>query len=320
MELFYMQNIVLFTILSFFIGCSSHNVENNNTNTKDSIVVKKNQDNILKRKVAILRFDNKSEYGKSSIFKLDVNQAATKHGEDILYTKLAKSDKFILLERKDAKRIDQELNSANKKTKNIMADYAIVGAITEFGRRDITDRGIVSKVKTQEARAKVSLRVIDVYTKEVIFATESVGIAKNEARGVAILGRGIGIGKDISYDSSLNDKAISNAIDNVVVNMMNKMLDKPWRSYILSIDKDKIIIAGAKRQGLKIGDRFGIYKNGDKVTNPQTGIDIELPSKKVVTIEVVSQFGNSYNSEGSICKIVDGDIDSVDIKETYVQK
>ncbi|WP_392342941.1 CsgG/HfaB family protein [uncultured Shewanella sp.] len=40
------------------------------------------------------------------------------------------------------------------------ADYLIVGSITEFGCKEVSDVGVFSRVKKQEANAKVNIRIV----------------------------------------------------------------------------------------------------------------------------------------------------------------
>jgi curli biogenesis system outer membrane secretion channel CsgG len=302
---------ILFIILfsSIFSGCVT--TSSQTTNIKKTTIVKKSKPT-LKRKVAIARFNNESKYGKSNLFGVDYNVG--KQATDILSAKLAKSGKFILLERSDIDKINHELSAHNLKSLNIGADYLIVGSISEFGRKNIADTGVFSRDKIQIAYAKVNVRLIDVQTGQIIFAQEGTGEAKSEA------GTAFGIGRHIGYDSTLNDKAISAAIANLVDGITQNLLNKPWKSYVLSINGNNVIIAGGKKQGLRIGDIFSIYIKGKTIKNPQTGIPIELPGKKIATIKVVSQFGSNYTDEGSICQIIKGNLKNVNIKELYVAK
>ncbi len=269
---------------------------------------------ILKRKVAIARFSNETPYGKSTLFGIENDYNMEKQATDILSAKLAQSGKFILLERNDLDEIKKEIKTHNLKSLNIGADYLIVGSITEFGRKNLSDTGVFSRSRIQEAYAKVSLRLINVRTGQIIFAQEGSGKAKSEA------GTSFGLGKHVGYDSTLNDKAISAAISSVVDGIVENLLNKPWRSYILSIKNNTVVIAGGVKQGIKVGNVFTVYKKGDVIKNPQTGIPIELPGTKIASIKVISQFGSSYTNEGSICKIVDGSLKGVRLNELYIEK
>jgi len=106
----------------------------------------------LKRKVAIARFTNETRYGQS--FFIDKNNDRIgKQAVDILSGKLLETEKFILLERADLDKINKELNLGNTEPLKNMADFLIIGSITEFGRKAVSDVGIFSRVKKQVAFA-----------------------------------------------------------------------------------------------------------------------------------------------------------------------
>ena len=62
-------------------------------------------DQVLKRKVAIARFSNETQYAKGVFYDKD-NDPVGKQALDILSTKLASTNKFILLERQDMITVD----------------------------------------------------------------------------------------------------------------------------------------------------------------------------------------------------------------------
>jgi len=189
-----------------------------------------------------------------------------------------------------------------------------VGSVSEFGRKNVSDVGVFSRAKIQTAYAKVNIRLIDVKTGAVVFAQEGSGESKSEAGTV------FGVGHHTGYDSTLNDKAISAAISEVVDGVMQNLLAKPWKSYVLSVDDGAVIIAGGKKQGLKVGDVFGVYQQGKSIKNPQTGMMIELPGSRIATIRVTSQFGSTYIDEGSQCEVLKGSLSGVDTSALFVKK
>jgi len=277
-------------------------------------VIAKKEEPILKRKVAIARFGNEAQYGKSTLFGVDNSYVAEKQATDILSAKLANSGKFILLERNDIDLINKEIDTYNLKALNIAADYLIVGSVSEFGRKNVSDVGVFSRSKTQVAYAKVNVRLVDVRTGVIVFTQEGAGESKSEGGTV------FGVGQHTGYDSTLNDKAVSAAISGVVDGVMHNLLSKPWRSYVLSVDGDTVIIAGGKKQGLKVGDIFGVYQQGKSIKNPQTGMMVELPGSKIASIRVTSQFGSAYTDEGSQCEIINGDLAGVDTSVLFIKK
>ena len=269
----------------------------------------------LKLKVAIGRFSNETEYGKG-LFYDKKNDPMGKQALDLLSAKLGASNKFILLERND---IAQLLEEANKNGENaqqaIGADYMIIGSITEFGRKTTSQTKVFTASKTQTVEAAVSVRLVDVATGQIIFSDEGHGSAEITSKSTFV-----GTGGNAGYDATLSDKAIGAAIDQLVENIINKLKDKKWKSYILASDEDGTISAGGGSQGLKSGRQLAIMTKGKQVKNPQTGIMVELPGKRVGTVEIVSTGGETAETEYSIVNVLNGQIDAEKLDKYIIQE
>jgi hypothetical protein len=96
-------------------------------------------------------------------------------------------------------------------------------------------------------------------------------------------------------------------------------MDKPWKSYILSVDQGTYIIGGGKSQGLRVNDLFVVYKKGKEVVNPQTGIKIELPGEKIGKLTLLSLYGDTPETEISLCSYEGTAIDSANLSQYYIQ-
>ena len=263
----------------------------------------------IKRKVAIGRFSNETQYAKGLFYDKE-NDPMRKQAMDILSTKLAASEKFILLERDDLSLLVEEGGESMNK---IGADYIILGSITEFGRKVEGEQRVFSSTKTQTVEAGVSIRLVDVSTGLIIYSDEAKGFAETSAKQT------MGLGGTAGFDATLSDKAISAALSQLVENIINKCMDKPWRSYFLSVDQGSYIIGGGKSQGLQENDTFTVYKKGKVVVNPQTGIKIELPGEKLGKLTVVSFYGDTPETEISICSYDGAEIDASNLTNYYIQ-
>ena len=261
----------------------------------------------IKRKVAIRRFSNETQYAKGLFYDKD-NDPMRKQALDILSSKLASSGKFILLERED---LDLLVAEAGEDMKKIGADYIILGSITEFGRKNEGQQKVFSSTKTQTVEAGVSIRLVESATGLIIYSDEAKGYAETTTKET------LGVGGKAGYDATLSDKAISAAISQLVENIINKCMDKPWRSYILSVEDGTYIISGGASQGLAANDRFNVYKKGKSVKNPQTGMMIELPGSKVGEVTVISSIGDTPETEISFCSYSGEDLDLTKISENY---
>lgn len=263
---------------------------------------------VIKRKVAIGRFSNETQYGKGVFYDKE-NDPMGKQAMDILSAKLAQSGKFILLERSDIELIVQE---SGDKMQKIGADYIILGSITEFGRKNEGQQKVFSNSKVQTVEAGVSIRIVDAYTGLIIYSDEAKGMAETTTKEV------MGIGGQAGFDASLSDKAISAAISQLVENIINKCTDKPWKSYILAVEDGSYVISGGTSQGLVAGDIFNVYLKGKIVKNPQTGMNVELPGKKIGTVTVTMSVGDTPETEISFCTYEGETINAEQLNNYYI--
>jgi len=321
-----LRYILIFTLLTAFLtSCATierPEVKDIKEKPKISKTIQQEKASIgkkkgLKRKVAIARFTNETKYGQS-FFINENNDRIGKQAVDILSSKLVETEKFNLLERADLDKITKELNMKNYEPLKNMADYLIVGSVTEFGRKDQGKVGIFSRTKRQIAYAKVHIRLIEVRTGQILYSEEGGGEAFSEAGTV------FGVGERAGYDSAINDKALDAAISNLASNIIENLLDRPWRSYILGFEDGKLIIAGGKSQNISNGDIFQVIKEGKKVKNPQTNMMITLPGTKLGKIKVVMSIGDNPETEVTLCNIIKGNlsafISSKNFDQLYIQE
>ena len=262
----------------------------------------------LKRKVAIGRFTNETQYAKGVFYERE-NDPIAKQALDILSAKLASSGKFILLERDGLEELVAEAGSEMQK---IGADYIILGSVTKFGRKVEGDHGVFTETKTQTVEAGVSIRLVEVSTGLIIYSDEASGFAETTAKQT------LGFGGTSGFDATLSDKAISAAMTQLVENIINKCMDKPWKGYLLSIEDENYIISGGKSQGIEEGTTFVLYKKGKVVTNPQTGMKVELPGTKLGTLTVVTSLGDTPETEISFCTYEGGELQADELFNYYI--
>ena len=286
------KSILLTLILSFALSASAQR----KTEIVETPTPTQNDGMTLKRKVAIGRFSNETQYAKGIFYDRE-NDPMGKQALDILSAKLAASGKFILLERSDLSTLLEECQKGGNIASTVGADYMIIGSITEYGRKNTGKNRVFSSEKTQTVEAGVSTRLVDVATGLIIYSDEAKGTAELTTKTK------MGVGGQASFDATLSDKAISEAIGQLVENIINKCTNSPWKTYFLSYDSDGILIAGGKSQGIKDGMVFSIMTKGKKVKNPQTGIMITLPGKKVGEAKVTSSGGDTPETEYSFVEV-----------------
>jgi len=253
-----------------------------------------------KRKLAVIRFTNETNYGKALMSDSDFDRIG-KQASDMLSSRLVKSGNFMVFERSDMEKITREQTISGGGLLGV--DTAIVGSVTEFGRFIGGKTGFMSSTKVQMAKAKVEIRLVDLTTGQAFFSATGAGEASTESGEIA------GYGSRAEYDATLNDRAIAAAITDVIDKLVSTLDEKPWRTDVLDAKDGQVFVSGGARQGIKVGDVFSVIAPGQKIKSKQTGMEITLPGKQVATIKVQSFFGETENDEGSVCEIVSGAVD-----------
>jgi curli biogenesis system outer membrane secretion channel CsgG len=263
-----------------------------------------------KRKIAVGRFTNETTYGRSLLADADLDRIG-KQASDMLASRLVLSGQFIVLERPDLAKVQREQVVAGA-ANLVGADTLVMGSVTEFGRSVGGKVGFLSSTKTQLAKAKVDVRLVDVKTGHAYFSANGAGEASTEVGEVA------GFGGRSDYDATLNDRAIAAAISDVIDRIVAKLSDRPWRTDILDVQGAQVFVTGGRAQGLKPGDALAVMEAGQTVKSAQTGFEVALPAKQVAALRVLSTFGDTETNEGSVCEITSGSVDKAAIPRLFV--
>jgi curli biogenesis system outer membrane secretion channel CsgG len=257
----------------------------------------------LRRKIAVGRFSNATNYGRALLLPGERDPMATQV-TDMLVRRLVDSGRFLVFERTDLDALSSERDIGGIDRAGLVGvDALVMGSLTEFGRRTEGQSGFLSSTMRQSVDARVEVRLVDVASGLAFYSGAGRGSASTEAGEVA------GFGSRAGFDATLNDRAIAAAVDDLVNNIISQLEDRPWRTDLLEVRGSQVFISGGSRQGLSIGSRFAVVRQGETVTSRQTGMPIRLPGEHVAEIEIVSFFGNDEFSEGSVARVVSGSID-----------
>jgi curli biogenesis system outer membrane secretion channel CsgG len=267
---------------------------------------------ILKRKIALGRITNETSYGRS-LLRDSAGDPLGKQVTDLLSKSLTESGAYLVFERPDISRLKDESALTGVKLNVIGVDSLIIGSLTEFGRKTVGQTGFVSSSKKQVAFAKVDLRVVDVTTGQVFFATSGAGESSTEVAST------FGFGSQAAYDGTLNDSAIRQAISEAVNRLSNEMAGRPWQTFFLSAEQGRYFVAGGKAQGLRPGMLFSVQTAGEKIKSPQTGFDITLPGREIAQLRIDANFGDSEATEGSVGSLVSGSIQGFKVEQLVVR-
>jgi len=171
--------------------------------------------------IGIGRFTNESVYG-SGLFTDESGDRIGKQASDMLARHLLATQRFTVVERQDIGRLRTESAlmglSEEQFKKNLKGvDALVLGSVVELGRETTGGVWLLGKEKTQRARARVVLRLVDPRSGELFYSQEGSGEATVSASAT------LGFGGTAGFDSTLEGKAIDAAIVNLMNNVVNTL-------------------------------------------------------------------------------------------------
>jgi len=261
----------------------------------------------LKKRVAVARFDDRSGTGWNNI------------GDgvaDMLVTALVKSGSFLVLERQEMEKIahEQEFSNSSMVTpetaakigKILGAELFVIGSVSEFGVKESNVGGGVSlfggNVSSRKARAVVDIRLVNISTGEIIAAENEEG--EESSTGISVRFEDIDFSNANSWDDTDIGKAARKAVNGCVDLIKDNMEKIPWSGKILKINADGTVLIKPGSEGnVKTGMEFAIYRVGEEIKDPDTGLSLGSEETKVGQIRVTEDM---LKGKAAKATVVDG--------------
>lgn len=255
----------------------------------------------LKRRVGVVDFVNKTKYGENRLGS---------SASDVLITELAKSGKFIVVERDRINSIlsEQKLGmsgaidsaTAAKVGKILGLNAIVTGSISEFGVTTEGSEYLIAQSKRQVVKATVDIRVVDAETGQVLYADSGSGLGTKKSGGV------LGLGTRAGYDESLEQEALRAAIVKFVNNIVVQIEKKPWSCRVAEVDGGSIYLNAGSDSGMPIGKKLTAFHAGKEIRDPTSGLVLGTTETKIGEMKVVRYFGD----DGSVAELVGGALPS----------
>lgn len=261
-----------------------------------------------KKLVGVAAFENKTNW--SGQVNLGSGMA------DQLITSLMNSGRFIVLERQNVEAVlrEQDFASSGRTTatggaksgKINRAQILIQGAITEFGATEssggaIAIKGFALGGKQSKAMVGIDLRIYDTTTGQVLASKACRGEAKSSGSSIGYTGGDFGFATGGEAKTPM-DLAVRAAIDQALDFIIIELDRVPWQGRIAMIKDDKIYINVGRTSGIQIGDKFGVYNEGESIVDPDSGMTLGSEMSQIGAIEVIKvdeKFSNAIPINGT---------------------
>jgi curli biogenesis system outer membrane secretion channel CsgG len=252
----------------------------------------------LKKRIAVIEFDDRSGYGRN------IGQGVS----DMLVTALVESEKFLVIERSELDEILKEQGlgmsgavtpqSAAQVGKLLGIEMMVTGSISEFGEKEQKVGGGIGSigglnigVKKNKARVAVDIRMVDVNTGEIIVAKAAEG--EDSSTGLDNVGvEDIDFHNTSTWDNTQLGKASREAINQCVEYIVDGMQKVPWQGKIIKADAATIYMKPGSKGGVQAGMVFSVYRPGEELIDPDTGLSLGSEESKIGQIQVTGDVGD----------------------------
>lgn len=266
----------------------------------------------VKKRIAVFDFKDETDFGGGWGRYKTVGEGLS----DMLTTELVQSGQYKVLEREelDGLLAEQDLGtqgivtpeSAAKLGQVLGVELAVVGSVTEFGYKDQGGDGAVKQIglgyRNQAAVVGVDVRLINTSTSEIV-AAEQVRKSKS-VKGLKLNTSKVKLDNRRGFDESMVGKAAREAVQRVTT-LVNENVGKiPWKAKVITLNSGSVYINAGATDGIKAGDQFFIYNEGESLVDPDTGLKLGSIETKIGKIKVVDP--NIGDGKASQCQILDG--------------
>ena len=266
----------------------------------------------IKKRIAVFAFKDETDFGGGWGQYKTVGEGLS----DMLTTELVQAGQYRVIEREELESLlsEQDLGtqgivtpeSAAKLGQVLGVELAVVGAVTEFGYKDKGGDGAVKQIglgyRNQAAVVGVDVRLINTSTSEIV-AAEQVRKSKS-AKGVKLRTRDVNLDNRRGFDETVVGKAARLAVQRVT-ELVNENVSKvPWKAKVITLNSGSVYINAGSTDGIKEGDQFIIYNEGESLVDPDTGLKLGAIEKKIGKIKVVDP--NVGEGKASQCQILEG--------------
>jgi len=265
------------------------------------------------RRVAVFDFADKSGHH----YRWWTGQPVGEGMADMLVTALVKTGAYQVIERQEIQRImeEQKLGASGLVTEQTAAqigkllgvDLAIFGSVTEFGYSEdqiggsLKQKGLGLGMKTMSATVGIDIRFVNTTTGEILTA-ESIN-KKESKKGVSVSTNKFDFDNKDKFDESIVGKATRAAIDDIVLLIGKSVKSIPWSASIVKGDGPIYINVGSQA-GIEVGEEFAVYRMGEELIDPETGISLGKTESRIGAIRVTNN--QVSNGRASQCEAVSG--------------
>jgi len=97
-------------------------------------------------------------------------------------------------------------------------------------------------------------------------------------------------------------QASRHAIDQAVHFIIAKLGTTPWEARVIRAQAGDIYVNAGEESGVSVGETFGLYRPGEALVDPVSGLDLGAPDEQIGTVKV-----KAVKPKYAVAVLVDGE-------------
>lgn len=261
-----------------------------------------------KKTIAVSEFENKS--GWSGSWKIGWGM------QEMMATALIDTGQFTVLERQDLSSVmaEQDLGASGRTGAGSAAavgqlgkaQILISGAVTEFEEKKggegagIGFKGFRIGGSHEQAHVAINVRIYDTSSGEILDSIRVAGSA--DAGGLKIGYSNADFGGDLGgFRKTPLGQATQEAIDQAVRKIASRLKSVPWQGKLIKASPSQVYINSGSEAGVSEGLEFDVYRPGEALVDPDTGMTLGSETEKIGRVKVTD-----VKDKYSIASVVSG--------------
>ena len=223
---------------------------------------------------------------------------------EMLTTALTDTGRFIVLERKglaDAT-AEQDLGASERANKEvavtgggvISAQALVRCAVTEYaytqsggGGSFKIVQGLSVGASSIRAQVGIDVRIYDARTTEVLASTVARGSATSRNLDVKYSSRTGDYGGS-GFAATPLGQASRQAIEKAVAFLVERVANLPWEARVIRAQDNQVYINAGAEGGVSAGTTFKVFRAGEALIDPASGLNLGSPDREIGTIRVTA--------------------------------
>jgi curli biogenesis system outer membrane secretion channel CsgG len=263
-----------------------------------------------KPRIAVLPFD-------SSHISTSYASLSTSVVNGMFETELFKTGKFIVVERKRIQDVMKEqglglsgavdATTAAKVGKILGVELILTGDITSLGvKQSGAHTGFLGGAggSKNTLQGGLDIRLISTTSTQIVFADNAQNT--DSSMKISVFGTGGGV----DFDETKIDKVFRPCVVQLCQKMAGKVGDMVGEmrgggglaGKIANVSGEKIYLNIDSGEGVKVGDAFEVYRQGEEIRDPDTGAVLDVETKligKIIVTEVKDKVSIASSQSGS---------------------